>query len=414
MRWLLLAVLVSIAPARADDGLVPASVNLSGSLRTGYWTSNRNLDNRRNYTPTSLWLKAAPDLGDGWYARGEGWVLDERPLGNGSRGLGELREGYVGWRNDKVEVTLGRRIIAWGRADRINPTDVISTRDYTRLFAEDEDQRRGSVVATASYAFGDMTATALWAPEFRPNIYPIPQVPGLDVRQTAGRFSADQFGLRLDHTGGGFDWAVSYFTGINRNPGARLASLSLTGIAVDAVYSRVQTWGADFATNLGSYGLRGEIAYSQPGASKGDLFNQRPFAELVVGADHNITENVNVNLQYVMVQVFSFADPANGLSPALGALATEAALVTNQRLRFQHGPALRIAYTTLNNALVLEASALAFVSDRSFAVRPRATYALTDRVKLLAGADIFTGPKNTYFGQLRRNSTVLSEIRYAF
>ena len=414
MRWLLLAVLVSITPARADDGLVPASLNLSGSVRTGYFTSNRNLDNRWNYTPTSLWLKAAPDFGDGWYAKGEGWVLDERPLARGSRILGELREGYVGWRNDKVEVSLGRRIIAWGRADRINPTDVISTRDYTRLFAEDEDQRRGSVVATASYAFGDMTATALWLPEFRPNIYPIPRVPGLEVRETTGRLSADQFALRLDHTGGGFDWALSYFTGVNRNPAARLASASPTRLVVDTVYNRVQTWGADFATNVGSYGLRGEVAYSQPGASKGNLFNPRPFVEVVVGADHNLTEKINVNVQYVMMQVFSYADPAAGFNPAIGAIATEASLLNNQRRRFQHGPALRIAYTTLNDTLLLEASALAFISDRSFAVRPRATYAITDHLKLVTGADVFTGPKNTFFGQLRRNTTFLSELRYGF
>ena len=44
----------------------------------------------------------------------------------------------------------------------------------------------------------------------------------------------------------------------------------------------------------------------------------------------------------------------------------------------------------------------------------KATYALNDHVQLAAGADIFSGPKDTFFGQLRRNTTFLSELRYAF
>ena len=415
MKWALLAAALVFAPsARASDDLIPASLSLTGSLRTGYWSSNRSLDNKLNYTPTSVWLKATPDLGDGWYARGEGWVLNERPLDRGSRVRSELREGYVGWRNDKIEVTLGRRIVAWGRADRINPTDIISTRDYTRLFTEDEDQRRGNLMATASYALGDVTVTALWVPEFRPNLYPIPLFRGLDVHQVTEKFSADQFGLRLNHTNSGFDWAISYFLGINRNPGVRLEHISSNALTVKTIYNKNQMWGADFATNIGDYGLRGEIAYSQPGTSKGDVFNPRPFIEAVVGADRNVIQNFNVNFQYVLMHTFSYTDPGMGFAASVAAVATEAALLNNQRLRVQHGPALRVGYTMLNDTLLLEVSALAFLSDHSLAVRPRSTYAITDRLKLISGADLFTGPKNTYLGQLRRNTTVFTEVRYSF
>src|SRR5262249_27633495 len=81
---LLLLTLADIGAARAEDatdmGSLADKLALSGSLRTGYWSSDRKLDDIRNFTPTSVWLKAAPDLGNGFSARAEAWAYDERPL----------------------------------------------------------------------------------------------------------------------------------------------------------------------------------------------------------------------------------------------------------------------------------------------------------------------------------------------
>lgn len=408
-------VLAQIAPAEPSGADAEAAgMNLSGSVRAGYWSSDRRLNDRANFTPTSLWLKTSPSLGGGWYAHGEGWVLDDRPLDGDRRPRAELREGYAGWRGDNIEVSVGRRIVAWGRADRINPTDVITTRDYTRLFIEDDDQRRGSLMATAAYSVGDVTATVLWLPEFRPNVYPIPTLQGFSVRQEADRIVADQVALRLDRTGGSFDWSLIYFNGVNRNPAASLIGVSPTTVSVQTVYNRVQTWGADFATNAGGFGLRGEVAYSQPGGSQGNVFNPRPFVEAVVGVDRNVTGSFNVNLQFVFEQVMSFNDPSASLDPLRAYIFRKAALVNNQGRETQYGPAIRMAYTGLNDTLTLELTAMYFVSDHSFAIRPRSTYALTDSVKLSIGADFFNGPSNSYFGQLRRNTTFLSELRFNF
>ncbi len=417
MRWLtvLAALTLLSVPAQAEDKASgPSPLILGGSLRTGYWSSNRQLDDKIGYVPTTLSLKMAVDPGTGWYARAEGWVTHERPFSKEGRARADLREGFAGWRGDAVEVTFGRRVISWGRADRINPTDVITSRDYTALFAEEENQKQGSVVATLSYAIGDLTATALWLPEFRPNVYPIPQAHGLFVRQGTDQLKADQFALRLDRTGKGFDWALSYFRGVNRDPGARLTRISATGASVEAVYDRLQVWGADFATNIGGFGLRGEVAYAQPDGAHGDIFSPRPFVRSVVGLDRNIIETLNVNVQYVFQGVFSYKEPAYGAYSPLTRLAVETALLNNQRLRVQHGVAVRIGYTTLNDTLNLEMSALAFFTDGSFVLRPRATYAVNDHVKVTAGADIFQGGRDSYFGQLKKNTLFLTEIRYSF
>jgi hypothetical protein len=397
-----------------------SSLNLSGSLRAGYWSSDRVLDNRHDFAPGSVWLKSAPIFGNGFYASAEGWVDREQPLnGNGHTNThGEIREGYLGWRDSTLSVTVGRRIITWGRADRINPTDVISSRDYTRLFPDDDDERRGSAVITGSYALGDYTVTALWLPEFRPNIYPIPSAAGLTVRQGADRIAGDQYAARLERIGTGIDWSLSYFDGINRNPGARLTDFSLTSpgasqAVVEAVYNRVRVWGADIATNVGDYGFRGEIAYSQPTSSDGNLFNPHPFVQVVVGIDRNLGR-ANIDLQYVTQYILSYTNLSVRQDLSVASLATRAALVVNQKTQIQHGPTLRVGYTMLNDTLSLEMAAAAFVSDGSYFLRPRATYSLTDAAKLTAGANIFSGASDSFFGQLRHNNTFLSELRYSF
>ena len=352
--------------------------------------------------------------GGGWYVRGEGWAVDERPFQKNIRVHSDLREGFIGWRNETTEFTLGRRIISWGRADRINPTDVINARDYTRLFPEDEQQKLGGTAVTLSHAFGAATVTALWLPEFRASIYPIPPVSGLSFRQGADRFEPDQMAVRLDYTGNNLDWSVTYFRGLNRNPAARVEQISTTAIAIGSVYNRMQVVGADFASTLRGFGLRGEAAYTQSAVSGDTVFSPRSFLKTVVGVDRDLTRGLNVNAQYVFQQVFAYADPARGPDFTLNQIAIKTSLLNNQRLRIQHGPAVRIGYTALNDTLTLEVSALAFLSDGSYAVRPRATYALTDHVRLIAGADVFRGTQDSYFGQLQKNTLFFSEIQYSF
>ncbi|HUO37541.1 MAG TPA: hypothetical protein VMU34_06770, partial [Mycobacterium sp.] len=216
--YLLSAALACLLPAAgvawADDpGSAWDWAGLSGSLRTGYWSSDRNIDSRTNFAPTSIWLTARPQLPGGAYAGAEAWALDQSLFHSGNRVWTELRQGYVGWRNDTFDISIGRNIVSWGRTDQINPTDVITPRNYTRMFVDDTNLQEGITIVRASYGIGDLTASAFWLPEFRPNIYPVQRLPGTGVEQGTDQFRGDQFAVRLDRSGRGFDWSVSYFNG---------------------------------------------------------------------------------------------------------------------------------------------------------------------------------------------------------
>lgn len=416
LSWFLLFPLL-VGQADANEETSPSILDplrLSGSVRGAYWSSDRDLDDRKNFTPVSLWLKAAPDLGNGFDARIEGWIADKRPLSEVSPS-GELREAFVSWRGSTLDITAGRRIVAWGRADRINPTDVISSRDFTLLFAEDDDQRRGNTVVTAAYPIEDFTLSALWLPEFRPNIYPIPKSPGVTVDEEDGRFDPAQFAARVDHVGVGLDWSAFFFDGIDRNPDFLITGIDASGVSVATSYRRTRILGGDFAANAGDYGLRGEIAYHMPSNDDAAVgFEKGAFLAAVIGADRNITEFLNVNVQYLLHHTVDYTDPRAIADPVTRAVAEKGALLNNQLVRTQHGATVRVAYTTWHDTLVLELAAAGFFTDQSAVLRPKASYAITDRVKAVLGVDRFFGDEDTFFGQLQDNTTVYLELRYGF
>ena len=71
-------------------------------------------------------------------------------LGMKSVKLGVIREAYLDLSHGPLDLRIGKQIIAWGRADRINPTDNLTPRDYTLLVPDDDDQRLGTPAVKAT------------------------------------------------------------------------------------------------------------------------------------------------------------------------------------------------------------------------------------------------------------------------
>lgn len=411
----LLAVLYggpALAGPEGSSSFVDA-LGLSGSLRAGYWSSDRELDDRNHFAPASLWLQGSHDFGSGVNARAEGWV-NQQWTPQHRTPQGELRQGFLGWHEGNWDFAVGRRLVSWGRADRVNPTDVVTSRDYTLLFTDDADQKRGNLMASTAYGLGDYTISALWLPEFRPDVLPLEEKSGVTIDKQGSRLDPVQFAARLDRVGAGFDWSVSYFDGVDRDPNFRIAELGASGLTVALVHRRERLGGADFATNLGGFGLRGEVAYAAPAGNATDTFSRHPFIFAVIGADRDIAERFNINLQYVFHLVTAYSDPFRIADPTTRAVAVRGALLNNQLTRLQQGGTLRIAYATADGAWTMELAAAGFATDGSAVIRPKLTYAINDNWKAIAGGDVFFGGSNGFFGQLRHNRTVYSELRYSF
>lgn len=397
---------MSIERAASDLGL-------DGSLRGSYWTRDHNLEQLNSVGAATLWMRARPRIAPWLSARVEGWVTDQK-LGRGDNWRGELREGNLVANFEPFELRIGREIVAWGRADRVNPTDVIGSRDYTLLFPEDDDQRRGNAMVHARWGQGGYTVSALWLPEFRPNRYPSgARQPGIILLGEHSPTEVAQFAVRLDRSGGGIDWSLSYFDGLDRDPRFQVAALSPALATVSRRYDRIRQVGADAATNFGEYGVRGELAYTFSPDGAGANYRRSGFY-MVLGGDRTFNERLNVNIQYIYRFVDGWQDPTQVANPLQQGLALRNAAISNQRYRNQHGVTARVAYRWPGDKFETELAATFNATALDGLLRTRLTYKPTDHLRLSVGGDWFFGNEDTYLGEFRRNSGAFLEVRYGY
>jgi len=418
-----IVVLLGTTPCRAGElsdvlrslqNLSPWN-SLSGSLRSSYWSSSRTLDDREHLAAAALWLKAAPQLGPHAALFVEGWVINQQ-LFRERETVGELREAYVDVSLSSLDLRLGKQIIAWGQADRINPTDNLTPRNFTRLFTEDDEQRLGTVALKATYYFCGLALTGIWLPDFESDTIPITRPPPsfrLHEREPGQPLS--QGALKLGRTGTAVDWSVSYFDGFDLFPDLGIERVGPAGVDLLLRNHRVRVIGTDATTTLGRYGLRGEAAYTFTADSRGnDPAVKNPFFFLVVGGDRTFFTYLNVNLQYLFRAVVNFHSPFRIHDPRQRAVAIQQAVQTNQLDRTQHGISLRVSHKWLNETLEAEVVGVFAFTRGGYVLRPKLSYALTDRWTVVIGADVFRGPRPSFFDNLRKNSTAYTELRWSF
>jgi hypothetical protein len=388
---------------------------MSGSIRMGYWSSSRTLDDREHLAVAALWLKAQPKLGPNASLFVEGRVKNQE-LFREEETDGALREAYLDLNLGAMDLRVGKQIIVWGRADRINPTDNLTPKDLTLLVPEDDDQRLGTPAVKATYYLGGLSLTGVWLPEFESDTIPIRRPgPPFTLRERVPAETLRQWAIKIDQTGKAVDWSLSYFDGFDPFPDLGIDRVSASGVDLLLSNHRIRVIGADAATTLGRYGLRGEAAYTfteDPEGINPDMKN--PFFFMVVGGDRTFFEYLNVNLQYILRVVVNFRSPFKIQDPLQQSVAIQQAVQTNQLDQVQHGASLRISHKWLNETLEGELVGVLTFPRGDYAIRPKVTYAFTDRWKGVIGADLFRGPRLSFFGNLRENSTAYTELRWSF
>jgi len=397
--------------AAASEGGAPGwreRLNVSGSLRGAAWSSTRDLDDRRDIGSAAAWLRAAPKLGERATLAVEGWSRNDR-----GRARARLREAYVDVRTGSIDLRLGQQIIAWGRADELNPTDNLSPRDFTLLTPENGDQRLGTVGARMAVHAGDTVLTAAWLPRFRSNVFPVPVTPGARIRRDVPE--RDGGALKLERTGTPVEGSVSVYDGLDPNPDLELLGAGPGGIDLVLRNHPIRVLGADVATVAGRWGLRAEAAYTW---TRHDALQRplvkKPFFYGVAGVDRTFDNGLYLNVQVYLRRVSGFTDPGAIPDALLQAVAVQSALTANQRHREEHGLSLRVSNRWLNDTLEAELVSVVSATRGDQVWQGRVRYAINDQLKLTLGLDRFRGGDDTYYGRLRRNSASYAEVKVAF
>jgi hypothetical protein len=381
------------------------------SLRASAWSRSRLLDSDTGVNSASAWFLGKATLGAGGKAVIDAWARSDSRF-DSRAGASDVREAYLAGSFGDWDVSAGRQLIAWGRADSVNPTDALTARNFTLLTPLDEDQKTGVGSIRTTWNRDALRLSALWLPEFRSSILPLPAVQGVSFVSRHPSAAARQWALRAERSGESVDWAVSYFDGYERQPDLRPEAFLANGARVGLAHTRIQMLGADAATTVGRYGLRAEVAITRTEDRHGnDPFTRNSFLYAVVGGDRTLLTNLNVNMQLLYRQVMSWEDPLTAPAP-LRELALRQALISNQRDAQQAGATVRVAQKWWNDTLEAEVIGVAWFARGDFLVRPRVRYAANDRLRFSLGGDLYRGPADSFFGSLRNLSTIFVEMQY--
>lgn len=398
MRPALLALAASLTASAAH-------ADVETSWRVAGWSGDRLGQAGEGALPNAeAWVRAAATPGEGAALRFEARVAAD-PVGQGEVGA-DIREASVTVTPGPLRLTAGRQIHAWGRSDRINPTDVIGARDLRRLTEDDGDNRLGVAGVSAQLDLMGGVASLHWLPEFRPSRLPI-NLPTPAVHDRPGD-AERQFALRYERYGQALDWSVSYAHVADRTP---WLDLGLAGgrPQIHLRHPDLRMLGGDLATTLGAYGVRAEAAlYDYDRGDLTGLAARRPRFALVLGADRDLPGQLNINVQAVV--------RVNDTLPPVGpqtALARRNAAIQYAWRDTVAGGAVRLRKPFGAERGSVEATVAAYAGGGTYA-QFRLAYAIADGLRASLLAERFAGRSGSLFGGLEDNSLIAVGLRAGF
>ena len=353
-------------------------------------------------------------------------------------------EAYADVFFDRVDLRVGRQVLAWGETDGAFITDVLAPLDLTRFLAQDAaDLRLGLMAVRATAYLGDVTADAVLVPRAAPSLLPARRSPwDLIPADVAGvpvvleapalpepTLGAGELALRL--TWGGIDQtdlALLLYTGHNRLPAfdKRLRFSFADGLraVLTPVYRRRQVIGLTAETaRLRPFVLRAEAAYT-----RGDLFDEAldlpdPITvdALLDAADRGFL------LEKPSVQGALSAERFFGKHLVRLTGLGKAVLRWDDRVAERRfAPSVSALYAAPFRRETLQVQTLALVgTEGDYWLNPSVAYTVSDALVLTLGAHVFGGGGSSddaallesaafSFGLYDRNDLVFLQLQYGF
>lgn len=387
---------------------VHAETDIQPSFRLNGWSGNRLNNDDGGTLSGEIWVRARTTITPTVSAKLEAWAgTDPAALRNVG---GDVREGFATVDVGGVTLNIGRQLLAWGRADRINPTDMVSARDLRRLVEEEEENRLGIGAVSASAPFAGGTLSAFWLPEFRASKLPQDLAAnGLLVLRRKRVNSENDFAIRYERFGSKIDFSVTYANIADRLPWLTVVAGPNNQPALQTRHPKMQMFGADIATTIGRFGLRAEAAaYTYKKNEIGQFSTGKPRFAGVIGVDRSFSGQWSVILQGV-VRV------------------SDRTLVTGPNFRVAernsqiHGswkPVIVGGFARVKKGFAGDRASAelagAVLSGGGRFGQLKMSYIVRDSVKLHLLVERYNGRKNSYLGRLKRNNLIMLGLKAGF
>ncbi len=347
----------------------------------------------------------------------------------------DVREAWGALDPAGFNLKVGRQIIVWGRADAVNPTNNITPKNELVLSSENDDSRLGNELVYADKKIGCSSIQGIWVPYYRADVIPINSsiMPaGISLKDPVYpdmKFRNGGYALRWELNAPSVDGSLSYFNGYATLPGFNY-SLDATGMSLVPTAYRMQVFGGDVSSAIGSVGLRAELAVKVPYDRSDDkIYIPQSYGQAVVGVDKSIG-NWSVLLQYSGLYVIDYkkvadpvlTDPSDPIELQIyGAGLAKANMERMNRLftgtsdELSHSVTANVQWNTMHETLHFKLAGLYNFTTNEYAVVPGASYDVADAVCLSVGGRYLEGDKGS-MSHLVSNlmSTVYAELKLSF
>jgi hypothetical protein len=367
---------------------------------------------------------------------------------------------------DKLDLKIGRQRIAWGTADKINPTDNLDAPDLEDVW--DFGRRLSSDAIKATYYIGDFSLSAVAIPFFTPALMPhgpwlnalvppetMPEsVAGLATLGTITEHielpslrpaECSNGGVKIGGRIGDYDVSVSYAYTRDHLPiiykkvltptAADFMSLPLT-LNVDAYlkYPRQQVVGLDFAGALGQVGVWAEAGLFFP--EKVELSTEYKGAMPTLQQMAMLPPTIQMQLLEFGKMVGKTDLVLDEKPYAKFVVGADYTFPANIYCNMQYvhgyvherGDSLEdyimgsLDWKVLNEKLTLSPLGVGleikdfshFSDNYAFIAQPKIVWKPVDNAELSLGARIITGANTTQFGRLKDYDEVFGQVRYMF
>lgn len=419
-----------------------AAVSLSGNI----FTDNRFSleDNTFSWNEIQLISKLNLDNGKGHiYAetefRGIGFPnisdpIDLQDIENIDTLQINIREAYIDFYKfilKNLDIRVGKQRIAWGTADKLNPTDNLNPDDLEDIM--DFGKKLGSNAVKLTYYMGDYSLVGVFIPIFKPAVMPSNKwaaafSPSLPVPQgfTLNSYSnnvilpkrsfkeSSMFAVKFSGNLFNYDFSLSYFNGRDDIPlidDMTIAFISPTAIDanIGMIYPKMQVIGADMSGEIANIGVWGEAACFIPekvimtttintSTATTTALDSKPYYKYVVGMDYTFKNGLYINGQYL-----------HGFIQERGEDNLEDYIIFGMEKKFFDDD-LKIKI-----GLGSEIKDFNKIKENSaIIILPEISYIPMDNGEINLGAYFINGENNTSFGKVKKNDEVYIKFKYNF
>jgi hypothetical protein len=359
----------------------------------------------------------------------------------------EIREAYIQifeFLTKKLDLKIGRQYIAWGTADKLNPTDNLNPYDLEDIL--DFGRHRGSDAINLNYYFNNyFSMQGVFIPFFRPAnmpvgifsdaLNPVLELPQgmilkgysdiiLMPRYNIGQSSIS--GLKFKGFVRGIDFSVSYIWGIDglpfntRNTFLPVDTLGGITISSQLFFARTHIIGADLATSIAGIGFWAEAAafiHEKDIVMTSDLSALYPMSPVPVTQDSLILDKTKPYLKFIAGGDYFFADGSYFNLQYMHGFIHERG---NKNLNDYFF--LRYEKKFFNEKLkVAPVSGAFIVSDwneikdnYALVYMPEIAYQATDNVEITLSTVIFDGKGDNFFANLKDYNMLVFKLKYDF